>query len=338
MIRTALFAFLLSASSLFAQPFEVLPAFGRQGTEVFLRGVPDCPGAKCATKGVRFNGIEASMVRATNEGLVATVPALSEGVYDVAVVSPDGSLLTATQAFRATTRFDPTNYSRVLFPLVYDGPGAGGSQWRSENFVRNRAPVALDTIPSIYQSVFIGGFFPLMAIPPHTQAAVPSESADNGFVLLVPRGLEPFVAYSSHVRDTSRAGENNGTEIRVVLERNTAEEVVIVGIPSDARYRPKLRMYDIDGREGPVSVHIALANGATLLDGSPILRRSFVCVTTPCEDVAFAALDFTTALPTLPAGGTVDVTVTGDEGRRLWAFVSLTNNETQQVTTYSPAQ
>jgi hypothetical protein len=336
-MRKILFALLLlSAVPLFAQPFEVLPAFGRQGTEVFLRGVPGCPGPTCATKGVRFNGAEATMLRATNDGLVATVPALPEGLVDVAVVSPDGSLLTAAGAFRYTTHFDAANYARVLFPLIFNGPGAGGSQWVSENLASNRGPMAIDTIPALFRPQGIDLAMP-SALPAHTTVDVPA-TGDAGLLLLVPHGLEQFVAYASHVRDISRAAQNLGAEIRVVREQNTAEQVVILGVPSDARYRPRLRIYDIDGREGPVTVRVSGGNGFTLLDASPTLRRSFVCVTTPCEDAAYATLDLQTALAALPAPATVEVTVTGEKGRRLWAFVSLTNNETQQVTTYSPAQ
>jgi hypothetical protein len=317
-------------------PFEVLPSFGRQGTEVFLRGVPGCPGTACESKGVRFNGVEAARVRKTADGLFATVPALTEGLIDVSVVSPDGSLLTADNAFRYTTRFDSAaDYFRVLFPITFAGPGANGATWTSQNVVSNGGPVGIDTIPSIWLLPGIGTPVP-SGIPPRSVAYLGVEDRDGGALMLIPRGLEQFVTLSSHIRDTSRSAENLGTEIPVVTENETASEVRITGIPADVRYRPRLRIYDIDGNSLPVTVRVVAANGATLVNATLEPRRSFVCVTTPCEDVAFVALDFNTALPSLPGAGPVEVVVTGEAGRRLWAFVTLTNNATNLVTTYSP--
>src|SRR5689334_2854065 len=123
---------LIASPVLAAQPFEVIPSFGATGTIIFLKGVPDCPGTPCASKGVRFNGVEAALVTATPQGLIATVPQLPSRTYDVSVVSPNGSLLTATSAFEYRTPFDPHDYARVLFPLAFAGPGAGGSQWTSD--------------------------------------------------------------------------------------------------------------------------------------------------------------------------------------------------------------
>jgi len=312
---------LLATPVLAAQPFEVIPSVGATGTIIFLKGAPD------TARGVRFNGIEAALVTTTPQGLIATVPQLPNGFYDVSAVSPDGSLVTAKSAFEYRTLFDPRDYARVLFPLVFAGPGAGGSQWTSDNRVVNNAPIPMRTIPNIWLPSGIGTVMP-DAIPAGAEAALGTRDRDIGALLLIPRGLEPYADFSSHFRDLSKQAESLGTELRVVFEKDTADVVRIVRIPADARFRPRLRVYDIDGNEQPVTVEIR-ASGVLLAKSTVTPRRSFVCVTVPCEDAAYASLDF-------PMSSSVDVIVQGEKGRRLWAFVSITNNATQQVTTYSP--
>ena len=77
-------------------------------------------------------------------------------------------------------------------------------------------------------------------------------------------------------------------------------------------------MDDIDGDPRPITAEAVSTTGFRSVYSMVMLRRSFVCVTG------------------IPPGGLLEVSVRGGEGRRLWAFVSLTNNETEQVTTYTP--
>lgn len=320
-----------------SQPFDVLPVSGEAGIEVLLRGVSGCPGSLCSTKRVRFNGVEAG-VRTTAEGLVAVVPTLAEGLIDVTVISADGSQVSAPAAFEYTTRFDARDYRRVLFPVTYAGPGAGGSQWMSENVVYNPGPVGVNTIPSIFQQVPPVGtviLFPA-SLPPQRATTIATSRTDVGALLLVPRGLEHFLRYSSHIRDASRSTRNRGTEIRVVFEEDTASQLRLLRVPADPRFRPRLRVYDIDGNEQRVLITITSSDSAHSTSFHVEPRRSFVCVTTPCEDAALAALDLAPHLAGIPNDQTAEITVSAPDDRRLWAFVTITNNETQEVTTYTP--
>lgn len=305
-----------AGSSLFAEtPFEVLPKFGSAQTEVLLRGVTGTQ--------VLFNGVEARALRTTPQGLVATVPLLSDGLVDITVKSGDVAIV-ASEAFKYTTQFDLNDYTRVLFPVAFDGPGARGSRWTSDNVVFNEGPLAIVVVPPIVSH-----------IPPETAVRVPSSERDGGVTMLVPRGLEPFLHFASHIRDVSRESENRGAEIPIVFEGETSSTVRVMRVPLDARFRPRLRIYDLDGNESPVTVTIvapALGHFGTL---TADLRRSAVCFTVSCGEPAFGGVDLSSQLSDAE-GSLATVTVSGGEGRRLWAFVSVTNNDTQQVTTYSP--
>lgn len=306
-----------------ASPFEVLPRIGRGGTALLLRGLPQCADESCK---VLVGPFHVPVLSASAEGLVVEAPSHSDGIVSITVETAAGNLV-AANAFTYRAQVDPRDYERVLFPLVYAGPGAGGSDWTSQNKIRNAGPVPIVTLPFLVPSA--------QGLGPNQRTTIATQARDGGTLLLVPRGLEQFLEVSSHIRDLSRSGENRGTELRVVTESDTAESLRILDVPTDARFRPRLRIYDIDGVEEPVTIRVR-AESPSFVTRTVTPRRSFVCITTPCEDASFVAVDLAADfanLAGLPA--TVDVVVEA-QGRRLWAFVSVTNNETQQVTTHSP--
>lgn len=313
------------------QRFQVIPSVGREHTRIWIAGLPECAGGRCA---VVIGGANATILEATPDALVVAAPAHADGVVDVVVQTPSG-LLTAVGAFEYTRTFDARDYARILFPVVYDGPGANGSRWTSSNVVYNAAPIALETIPSISVPGVITTPTP-GPIPTRESASIGTRNTDGGFLLLVPRQLLPYVRTSSHIRDLSRAAESRGTELRVIREDDTASELHIISIPADPLFRPRLRVYDIDGNEEQVVVTMRRPSGAHLTTTVVRPRRSFVCITTPCEDASFVALDLSPMFAGLAASEIVHLKIETANERRLWAFVSVTNNETQQVTTYSP--
>ena len=74
-----------------------------------------------------------------------------------------------------------------------------------------------------------------------------------------------------------------------------------------------------------------IAERAVLLRSSNPCRRNEPCAS---DDPASATLDLLTTFPEIAAQKRVRVEVT--LGSRLWAFVTVTNNQTQHVTVISP--
>ena len=307
-------------------PFRVYPAFGAEGTEVAVL-VPDfgtCPTAPCPELRVTFGGVPGTIKGLVGANrLLVVAPAHAPGRVDVAVTNYSGQTSTAPGAFLYPEPFaDLTaEYERVIFPSVFSGPGAHGSHWTTENVVTSRAAVPMPSLP--------------VAVPNGARVALPTLGRDGGLLFYVPRGFMPWLSFASHARDVSRSTRDAGTELPVVRAEDTSNVVRILGIPVDATSRRLLRVYDFDAVDGRVvSVSLTPAGGGTPVGRGLVLHDRIVCVTTPCypDRPTWAAL----ALDDLPAG-VYDLELRGfPDDARIWGFVTVTNNDTQHVTTYIP--
>jgi hypothetical protein len=261
-------------------------------------------------------------------------PPHARGFADVKIETRDGTTYTVPDAiyyYDPSAAPDFSVFERILFPVLFNTEGAHGSQWVSEAAIANAAHWSIkaynDVLPHPCVDCGIGQLF-----APVSYVAIPGAGYPHGVALIVPRAETDHLAFSLRVRDTSRAAEGYGTQVPVVREadmfRNTA--LTLLDIPVDARYRTKIRMYTFDSgeHEAEVTVHGQSAPGVVSARHHVPVRRQ--CAPGKCAGVPwYAELD-------LPAGGTdgrVNVYVTiGHQGSPAWAFASITNNETQQVT------
>jgi hypothetical protein len=331
------------ALAVLAQPFTVTPSFGNGATRVLMEGVPlsGCEGPQvCSNLEIRFGALPAGNVRITgDDNLVVQVPNGGTGTVDVTVrVGSTTYTLPAGFQYGEPMTFDPVHFERVLFPLTFAGPGAFGSQWRSENIVRNDSAVDAPTVPLIWDgfSVPEARFFTPM--PPGERELMPEQAEDGGRYLYVPRGLEKWFTYSSHIFDRSRSASDRGSELPVIRAEDTSAEIRLPDIPLRPLFRVHLRVYDFDS-DTPRDIRIVL----TKADGTNffIHRRifsTFACVNPPCFNPRppYATIDLS-SIPELANAGEVDISVRSDTNdARLWAFVSVSNNDTQHVTMYTP--
>jgi hypothetical protein len=150
--------------------------------------------------------------------------------------------------------------------------------------------------------------------------------------LIAPRPEADDLAFSLRVRDPSRAAEGDGTQVPVVRARDMfrGTDLTLLNIPTDSRYRVKIRIYAFDtgAHDAEVTVH----RQAT---PNEVATRYFVPVRNACAGYGCDAIPWYAELdlPSSEAGEPVNVYVTvGGESTPAWAFASITNNETQQVT------
>lgn len=319
---------------------RVTPAYGGEFTEVIIEGYnrPACSTAPCAETEVFFGNVKATNVRfSARSELLADAPA-GTGLVDVRIVTGSNTV-TIERAFRYGEPFED-DVERVLFPVNFMARGAFGSDWRSDIVVRNDGPIAIETRPLFWANPDI----PTLPIPepiaPGAKANFPQRERDGGEFLYTPRGLEEKLSYASHVVDRSRSEEDLGTEVPVVRIEDTGSVIKLLQVPVGGPYRAKLRVYDVDTNRG-VLVRLTDPNTDTRLAMVSLsLTGRPVCPIAPCisDRPAFAVLDLESlqALQgrNLPAG--VDVTITADDGARIWGFVTVTNNDTQHVTAYTP--
>jgi hypothetical protein len=157
-----------------------------------------------------------------------------------------------------------------------------------------------------------------------------------GFGLLLPRADADDVSVAIRIRDTSRVSEGFGTEIPAVREEDMAydEPLTMLDVPLESRYRGKLRVYaflpDVLTSEARVQL---VARGGDAQPGLQVLQLRRDCATCP-EMPLYGELD----LPATTVLGRVDVRIDGPDEALTWGFITITNNDTQQVTTVTPQQ
>ncbi|HYK02735.1 MAG TPA: hypothetical protein VE974_13335 [Thermoanaerobaculia bacterium] len=320
---------------------RVTPAVGGEFTDVIIEGYerPACNAVPCAEIEVFFGNTKATNVRfSARSELLATVPA-GTGLVDVRIVT-GSQTVTIEDAFRYGTLFDD-DVEWVLFPVNFMARGAFGSDWRSDIVVRNDGPVTIETRPLFWANPTI----PTLPIPepiaPGGKGNFPQLERDGGQFLYVPRGLEEKLSYASHVVDRSRSESDLGTELPVVRAEDTDSVVKLLQVPVGELYRAKLRVYDVAANRSVLVRFTDPAGRESLTVVGLALTGIPVCPIAPCvaDRPAFGVLDLET-IPGLQSGNFpngVDVTITSvGDGGRLWGFVTVTNNDTQHVTVYTP--
>jgi len=287
----------------------------------------------CGRATVRIDGVE-STVKSISTGVI-TVQALPHvaGVVDVRVETDSGTFTrtAALHYFEQPATPDPAFFERMLLPVSFMGPGAYGSLWQAEAAMFNGNDYAIDQPTGL---VFTTACFPVCDFRPQpgtTSFGGSGPGITTGLVFYVPRQAAPKLQFSLVVRDLSRDSKDYGTSVPVVREREMFDrKFTLVNVPSDARYRLGLRLYAYDTI--PTTLHIDIAP----LTGGAIVSRDVPLL--PARDHAFVLIgDLLAEHPALVGKGPLRIDITALEpGTRAWGYVSVTNNETQHVTTIAP--
>jgi hypothetical protein len=240
--------------------------------------------------------------------------------------------------------------SRVLVPIYLDHPvpGAYGSLWTSELALHNRSK----------EAVIIDWCSPYPAAPcilnlaqdedlrpNETQIGLPArypkpQGGIPGCVVFFEQpqgGNLSDLDFQLRVADVSRSALNAGTQIPVVRESEfRTVKLNLLNVPIDPRFRLTFRVYEMN------------------LDRADFVLRACDQVTGQCRQDRpvttttsgpQGALRFQPAYvevaggaegdPTLPSRVRVEVEPL-TPGSLFWAFVSITNNDTQQITIVTP--
>ena len=340
-----LFSFFLS-SSLFAEPpapviESIEPVQGRVqgGDRVTITG-RNFDGGPCEDfhrcgpavaftlphpDGCCVSGV-GKIISATDTQIVIETPEHATGLTHVTVVAKSGAEATVPNAYR----FGREGYRRILVPIAFSGevPGANGSRWVSELRGRVFYPgtVEVSRTPAVVPQSLVQGPFTFTDLP----------SSNRGMFLYVTEGH--FLTMNLRVRDVSRDAENFGTEVPLVTaeESTTAFAFDLLDIPVGPKYRQTLRVYNFEGRRGvQIGVRV-LARGGT---ENLVFAHYVMPEEEPIQEFpqfpGYLEINLADLLPANYAGN-VDVSVSHPAGPRMWAMVSVTNNETQLVTMVTP--
>lgn len=288
----------------------------------------------CAPPLITFDGVAATNVEALDSSnFLATTPAHAAGPAELRILNGEFTK-TASAAFRYydTAAAPPSSmFERVLIPVYFNGPGAFGSQWKTDLSVRNDNAYAVTP-------------FGRSAVPARmSQPLTLDEPAPAGAILFIPRESSDALHFGALVRDTSRQAVDWGTEIPVVRERDfLSAAFYLLNVPRDPKFRLTLRIYGMDSVNDSAGVAFySMSSGQRLGEFFSVpLTSANPCVRfVPCpsHEPAYAMIgDFQATFPGISGTDPVAIRIEPHSEQPIWAFVTITNNETQHVTTISP--
>ncbi|HEX3577728.1 MAG TPA: IPT/TIG domain-containing protein [Thermoanaerobaculia bacterium] len=340
--------FLLSAPVLFAQTTvtAVLPASGVTTGGEFVHFRRDgmngpslrCPGVLCATS-VKFGDAFGRIVSNTFSEVVAIAPPHAAGSVDVTVTITGIAPIVLPNAYRYQSRSNE-ELERILVPVAASGPGPNAARFETEILITNTSDESVPIMgAAVPQNVLISPV-PIPLVPPHTTGTftdrlftVPWQA---GAFLYVPARLARDVITKVRVHDTSRDASSFGVELPAVSALDFTAAVILTGIPTDARFRSTLRVYAYDAKNfGPVTLRVRDDADGTLLASVPVALNAVPTQEEILPAAAQLSLDSIVAPLRSHARLRIDIT-DSDAIRPIWGFVSITNNQTQEITLITP--
>jgi hypothetical protein len=232
-------------------------------------------------------------------------------------------------------------FEPVLLPVFTPPiPGAFGSEFRTDF----RARLVKESVAEVYglqctdQCYYREGQ-PYLLRDDYVQEVNPTNIAPTGTpgaFLYLPKDHLSRVAMNLRAYDTSRDAESFGTEIPIVRLRDFTtgwEPIHLIGIPSDPRFRNTLRIYGYGDGGTMLSIEMVAETGVRVdqlidLPGQPDpFHPGYLELTN--FPVGQGMVRVTIHTPVPPIGTPIPPPAR-------WAFVSVTNNETQHITLVTP--
>jgi hypothetical protein len=286
-------------------------------------------------------------VLATPEGL--DVGAAHEGAVDLKVRVAGHGEAVLLNAFYYSPRAQAgrDDYMQVLVPLTsLEIAGANGSRWTSELRVFNASSELL-RMPGPETFIVELPIDPAVIVEPRTTEQVflnrGLPGADGAF-LYVPIALLGAPKFSLRVRDLSKNAASLGTDVPVIYAHEAKGDLTIVDVPVDPKYRGTLRIYGFTDAPMQVGVTVYPEDGDDVIQHFDLALNGIIHIENdPMPPYpAYVAIDPLTAIVRASGHERVRIEITNFNAilspppPPIWAFVSITNNETQQVTVVTP--
>jgi hypothetical protein len=228
---------------------------------------------------------------------------------------------------------------RVLVPVsLGQSEGAHHSLWRGQLWAHNRGTTTafIQTHWSLCRITCPPGQF---VIPPGASTSIPIHSPSLLYITPTPYVGTTHVSFNARVWDESRQSTDWGVELPLVHENDfSSEGIHLLNVPVTAEFRLTLRIYEPEGRTSTQ----ALVRAYDLTSNALLGERTVNLVSDlefgwSAYDVGYYENDLLQLFPELSAHQRTRLEITSeDPAKKLWAFVSITHNETQRVTLVTP--
>lgn len=298
----------------------------------------------CPAK-VIFGDSPAVLLQEADTLLVVRTSAHGTGTVDVKVVTGDNRTVTASNAFTYVDDQE-ANYQRILLPIYLESPvpGSSGSLWKTQLWLRNNGSVPITLAPwTCPRGALCVPTFPLtrQLQPDETLLNLPViPQANAGRLLYVSRDNAGDLSAGLRLFEASRSQSDAGTEIPIVREDKFLTKAShFHSVPLYNLFRVNVRIYEMGVDDAQFQVSVSEETEGTSNAGP--LRTDVVHAIAP-ESGTFRehpGYGEFTSWPALATANPVNVRIDVQPltaGSRYWAFVSITNNDTQRVTLVTP--
>lgn len=246
-----------------------------------------------------------------------------------------------------------SDFRAVLIPVYDSGPGAFGSVWTSDLRIYNDSEQEAQFQNFVHVAPCQLGAPCPAHVPPKTVVRFgyfPNQI--GGFLIYEPKALGSSLHYHLRVRDENRQHQTAGTEIPLVYEHEfRSDAFFLLDVPTTSDVRVTLRIFSLAFEGAEVLVRFLTQPEPTSENFEPrpqLLSQAGVRVTRPpgsdTDDPvfplrpSFARLDNLPArFPEIAGHSKIMIRIASlNPSIPVWAFVSVTNNATQQFTTITP--
>lgn len=312
-------------------------------------------------------GGPATTCEATTGGSICRISALGPGervaLSSEEIASDEAGVFPVIAAITSQSNHDPdaTNdaldlevpvgyeqVSSVLIPLLIERSvrGAQGTYWRHDLAVfidsdTNTFMFPVDTGCNLFGACSpfgMGAVFPNERWLPKLKI----NPEFPGYMLHYDARKAGSVSFSHRVRELTRFDDAWGTEIPVVFDGEFIEGAInILDLPSGPRYRKMLRIYQPDALPSTITVRAWGGPRADELIGERVvsLNVPYAGVTNGLPAYAsYGQFDIDEMFGTFGNQDRARIEIEPQNDQRHWAFVSVTNNETQAFSIITPQQ
>jgi hypothetical protein len=185
-------------------------------------------------------------------------------------------------------------------------------------------------------------------IPPHTTlfpaVSRPRPGTPPALLFLANTSGLQDLTFALRVRDTSRSDKGWGTEIPViVVSAVRSGPIALVNVPIANHFRQTLRVYGVSATRQLVNLRFFAIrqHSDNVADGTTPITERQIALVQPVDNrvqPSYYALDLGNQVPELAGNEAVRIDVVPETSDFVWAMVSITNNETQEITVVTPGR